>query len=111
MNYISIQIKECNVGNIKMSQKFNNSNYIAATVATLSFLLLYSTITNPLFGYDLDDVKSSITFEEAVDEFDLPANTKNFSMELDNGLVANYYLAPNQIFVFDGVSGAITEQN
>ena len=32
-------------------------------------------------------------------------------MELDNGLIANYYLAPNQTFVFDGVSGGITEQN
>ena len=94
-----------------MNRKFNNSNYIAATVATFSFLLLYSTITDPLFGYDLDDAKSSISFEEAVDEFDLPVNTKNFSMELDNGLTANYYLAPNQTFVFDGVSGAITEQN
>ena len=94
-----------------MNRKFNNSDYIFATVATVSFLLLFSTITNPLFGYDLDDVKSSIPFEEAVDEFDLPVNTKNFSMELDNGLIANYYLAPNQTFVFDDVSGAITEQN
>ena len=59
----------------------------------------------------MDDVKSSIAYEEAVDEFDLPANTKNFSMELDNGLTANYYLAPNQTYVFDGVTGAISEQN
>lgn len=62
-------------------------------------------------GYDLDDVKSSVAYEEAIDEFDLPANTKNFTMELDNGLIANYYLALNQTFVFDGVSGVITEQN
>jgi len=80
-------------------------------VSTVSFILLFSTITNPLFGYDLDDVKSSIAYEEAIDEFDLPANTKNFTMELDNGLIANYYLALNQTFVFDGVSGVITEQN
>ena len=90
---------------------FSNSNYVLATVATISFILLFSTITNPLYGYDLDDVKSSIAYEEAIDEFDLPANTKNFSMELDNGLIANYYLAPNQTFVFDGVSGAVTQQN
>ena len=94
-----------------MNRKFNNNNYFFATVATISFILLFSTITNPLFGYDLDDVKSSIAYEEAIDEYDLPTNTKNFSMELDNGLVANYYLAPNQTYVFDGVSGAITEQN
>jgi hypothetical protein len=94
-----------------MNRKFNNNNYFVASVATISFILLYSTITNPLVGYDMDDVKSSIAYEEALDEYDLPTNTKNFSMELDNGLVANYYLAPNQTFVFDGVSGAITEQN
>ena len=94
-----------------MNRKFNNDNYFLGTVATISFLLLFSTITNPLFGYDLDDVKSSISYEEAIDEYDLPTNTKNFSMELDNGLIANYYLAPNQTYVFDGVSGAITEQN
>jgi hypothetical protein len=94
-----------------MSKIFCNSNYVFAAAATISFILLFSTITNPVFAYDLDDVKSSIAYEEAIDEFDLPANTKNFSMELDNGLVANYYLAPNQTFVFDGVSGAITEQN
>jgi uncharacterized membrane protein YgcG len=93
-----------------MGRMFSNSNYILTMVATISFLLLFSTITNPLFGYDLSDVKSSIGYEEAIDEFELPVNTKNFSMELDNGLVANYYLAPNQTFVFDGVSGAITEQ-
>jgi len=80
-------------------------------VSTVSFILLFSTITNPLLGCDLDDVKSSIAYEEAIDEFDLPANTKNFTMELDNGLIANYYLALNQTFVFDGVSGVITEQN
>jgi hypothetical protein len=90
---------------------FSNSNYVLATVATISFILLFSTITNPLFGYNLDDVKSSFEYEEALDEFDLPANTKNFSMELDNGLIANYFLAPNQTYVFDGVSGAITEEN
>ena len=94
-----------------MNRKFNNNNYFLAMAATISFILLYSTIPNPLFGYDLDDVKSSIAYEEAIDEFDLPANTKNFSMELDNGLIANYYLAPNQTFVYDGVSGAIAEQN
>ncbi|CAN5627334.1 hypothetical protein BH23THE1_BH23THE1_19020 [soil metagenome] len=94
-----------------MSRMFSNSNYVLATVATISFILLFSTITNPLFGYDLDDVKSSFEYQEALDEFDLPPNTKNFSMELDNGLIANYYLAPNQTYVFDGVSGAITEQN
>ena len=93
-----------------MSSMFCNSNYVLTTVSTVSFILLFSTITNPLLGCDLDDVKSSIAYEEAIDEFDLPANTKNFSMELDNGLVANYYLAPNQTFVFDGLSGAITEQ-
>ncbi len=94
-----------------MNRKFNNDNYFLGTVATIGFLLLFSTITNPLFGYNLDDVKSSISYEEAIDEYDLPTNTKNFSMELDNGLIANYYLAPNQTYVFDGVSGAITEQN
>src|SRR6476620_9416895 len=94
-----------------MNRKFDINNYFLATIATTSFILLFSTIPNPLFGYDLDDVKSSIAYEEALDEYDLPTNTKNFSMELDNGLVANYYLAPNQTFVFDGVSGAITEQN
>jgi len=74
-------------------------------------IILFTTIaTNPLFGYDLDDVKSSIGYEEAIDEFELPANTKNFSMELDNGLIASYYLAPNQTYVFDGMSGTITEQ-
>ena len=82
------------------------------TLATITSIILLSTIMiNPISGYDLSDVKSSIGYEEAIDEFDLPVNTKNFSMELDNGLVANYYLAPNQIFVFDGMSGAITEQN
>jgi hypothetical protein len=25
-------------------------------------------------------------------------------------LIANYFLAPNQTYVFDGMSGAITEQ-
>jgi hypothetical protein len=94
-----------------MSRKFYNNNYVLTTAATISFILLFSTITNPLFGYDLDDIKSSIAYEEAIDEFDLPANTKNFSMELDNGLTANYYLAPNQTYVFDGVTGAISEQN
>ncbi len=94
-----------------MNRKLNINNYFFVSVATISFLLLFSTITNPLFGYDLDDVKSSIAYEEAIGDFDLPANTKNFSMELDNGLVANYYLASNQTYVFDGVSGAITEQN
>ena len=58
----------------------------------------------------MDDIKSSIGYEEAIEEFDLPANTKNFSMELDNGLIANYYLAPNQTYVFDGMSGTIAEQ-
>ncbi len=53
-----------------MNRKFNNNNYFLATVATISFLLLFSTITNPLFGYDLDDVKPSIAYEEAIDEFD-----------------------------------------
>ena len=94
-----------------MSRMFSNNNCVLATVTTISFILLFSTITNPLFGYDLDDVKSSMTYEEAINEFDLPANTKNFSMELDNGLIANYFLAPNQTFVFDGVSDAITQQN
>ncbi|MDN5847210.1 MAG: hypothetical protein L0H53_13160 [Candidatus Nitrosocosmicus sp.] len=94
-----------------MNRKFHNNSYFFAAVATVSFLLLFTTMTNPLFGYDLDDVKSSIAYEEAKDEYDLPINTKNISMELDNGLIANYYLAPNQTYVFDGVSGAITEQN
>jgi hypothetical protein len=94
-----------------MSRIFRNSNQVLITVAAISFILLFSTVTNPLFGYDLDDVQASIAYEEAIDEFDLPANTKNFSMELDNGLIANYYLAPNQTFVFDGVSGAISEHN
>jgi len=94
-----------------MSSMFCNSNYVLTMVSTVSFILLFSTITNPLLGCDLDDVKSSIAYEEAIDEFDLPANTKNFTMELDNGLIANYYLALNQTFVFDGVSGVITEQN
>ena len=81
-------------------------------IAIVSTVIFLSTITvNLASGYDLDDVKSSISYEDAIDEFDLPANTKNFSMELDNGLIANYYLAPNQTYVFDGVSGAITEQN
>ena len=88
-----------------------NSNQVLTTVAAIGFILLFSTVTNPLYGYDLDDVKSSIAYEEAIDEFDLPVNTKNFSMELDNGLTANYYLAPNQTYLFDGVSGAISEQN
>ena len=95
-----------------MNTRFNNNNYFIVTLATITSIILLSTIMiSPLFGYDLSDVKSSIGYEEAIDEFDLPANTKNFSMELDNGLVANYYLAPNQTFVFDGMSGAITEQN
>ena len=89
----------------------NSNNYVLTTIATISFILLFSTVTNPLYGYDLDDVKSSIAYEEAINEFDLPANAKNFSMELDNGLIANYYLAPNQTYVFDGVSGAISEQD
>ncbi|HYF99382.1 MAG TPA: hypothetical protein VD815_04765 [Candidatus Saccharimonadales bacterium] len=95
-----------------MNTIFNNNNYFIMTLATITSIILLSTIMiNPISGYDLSDVKSSIGYEEAIDEFDLPVNTKNFSMELDNGLVANYYLAPNQIFVFDGMSGAITEQN
>lgn len=95
-----------------MSTIFNNNNYFIVTLATITSIILLSTIMiSPLFGYDLEDVKSSIGYEEAIDEFDLPVNTKNFSMELDNGLVANYYLAPNQTYVFDGVSGAIIEQN
>jgi uncharacterized membrane protein YgcG len=89
----------------------NKNNYFIMTLATITSIILLSTIMiNPVLGYDLSDVKSSIGYEEAIDEFELPVNTKNFSMELDNGLVANYYLAPNQTFVFDGVSGAITEQ-
>ena len=84
-----------------MNRNLNHNDPIVAIVSTISFILLFSTITNPLFGYDLDDVKSSIAYEEALDEYELPTNTKNFSMELDNGLVANYYLAPNQTFVFD----------
>jgi len=89
----------------------NKNNYFIMTLATITSVVLLSTIMiNPVLGYDLSDVKSSIGYEEAIDEFELPVNTKNFSMELDNGLVANYYLAPNQTFVFDGVSGAITEQ-
>jgi hypothetical protein len=85
-----------------MNRKFNNNNYDLVTVATISFIPLFSTIPNPIFGYDLDDVKSSIAYEEAIED-DLPTNTKNFSMELDNGLIANYYLAPNQTYVFDGL--------
>ncbi len=94
-----------------MNTRFNNNNYFILTLATVTSIILLSAImTSSISGYDLSDVKSSIGYEEAIDEFDLPANTKNFSMELDNGLVANYYLAPNQTYVFDGVSGAITEQ-
>ena len=94
-----------------MDATSNKNNYFIMTLATITSVILLSTImVNPILGYDLSDVKSSIGYEEAIDEFELPVNTKNFSMELDNGLVANYYLAPNQTFVFDRVSGAITEQ-
>ena len=61
-----------------MSKIFYNSNYVLTTVTTVSFILLFSTITNPLFAYDLDDVKSSITFEEAVDEFDFASKYQKF---------------------------------
>jgi len=78
------------------------NNYFVATLAYLGLIIFFSSvIANPLFGYDLEDIRSSIEYEEAIDEFDLPTNTKNFSMELDNGLIANYYLAPNQTYVFD----------
>ncbi len=95
-----------------MNTRLNNNNYFILTLGTITSIILLSAImTSPISGYDLSDVKSSIGYEEAIDEFDLPVNTKNFSMELDNGLVANYFLAPNQTYVFDGMSGAITEQN
>ncbi len=94
-----------------MNTRLNNNNYFIMTLAAITSIILLSAImTSPISGYDLDDVKSSIAYEEAIDKFDLPTNTKNFSMELDNGLVANYFLAPNQTYVFDGMSGAITEQ-
>jgi len=48
-----------------MNRNLNHNDPIVAIVSTISFILLFSTITNPLFGYDLDDVKPSITYEEA----------------------------------------------